>query len=88
MSKVTVELKKKTIQTAYNQIRLMKKMDFQTAEKGDPFYDLVMEIKRCITREKKYTNKESWIEFLQFWPLSIMVPGMILMILFANYFQW
>ena len=87
MKTVNVELKKKTIQSAYNQILMMKKMDFQTAEKGDPFYDLVMEIKRKITKEKKYTNKELWIEFLQFWPLSIMIPGMILTILFANFFQ-
>ena len=88
MKTVNVELKKTTVLEAYNQVKLLSDLDFPNFQKGEPLYDLVMEIKRCITREKKYTNKEAWIEFLQFWPLSIMVPGMLLMILFANYFQW
>ena len=84
---INVDIKKTTIQTALSQLKMLKKLDFQQAQKGDPFYDLVMEIKRDIKRNKM-TDKEAWIEFLQFWPLSIVVPGMLILILCANWFQW
>ena len=77
---VSVELKKKTIQSAYSQIMLLNKLDFQQAQKGDPFYDLVMEIKRNIMKQKKQM-KQGWRELLDFWPLSIVVPSMLILIL-------
>ena len=77
---VNVELKKKTIQSAYSQIMLLNKLDFQQAQKGDPFYDLVMEIKRNIMKQKKQM-KQGWRELLDFWPLSIVVPSMLILIL-------
>ena len=47
------------------------------------YYNLIMEIKRQIIRTKKYTTKEVISEFLDFWPLSIVTPAMILLILFV-----
>ena len=88
MKSIEVNIKKKTIQSAYSQLQMLKKLDFQQMQKGDPFYDLIMEIKRSIKKEKQLTNKEAFIEFLQFWPLSIVVPGMLILILCANWFQW
>tara|TARA_B100000953_G_scaffold212842_1_gene175850 strand:- start:282 stop:401 length:120 start_codon:yes stop_codon:yes gene_type:complete len=36
----------------------------------------------------KKKTKKYIIEFLEFWPLSIVVPGMLILILFANVFGW
>ncbi len=36
----------------------------------------------------KKENKELLKEFLHFWPLSIVVPGMLILILLANVFNW
>ena len=85
---INVDIKKKTIQSAYNQLKLLSDLDFPQAQKGEPFYNLIMEIKRQIKRNQKYTTKEVILEFLDFWPLSIVTPAMILLILFANVFGW
>ena len=88
MKTVNVDIKKTTILSAYNQVKLLSDLDFPNFQKGEPLYNLVMEIKRDIKKQKKMTNKEVIIEFLQFWPLSIVVPAMLILILFANGFQW
>ena len=88
MKTVNVDIKKTTILSAYNQVKLLSDLDFPNFQKGEPLYNLVMEIKRDIKKQKKMTNKEAIIEFLQFWPLSIVVPAMLILILFANVFQW
>tara|TARA_B100001245_G_C22564912_1_gene281673 strand:+ start:186 stop:452 length:267 start_codon:yes stop_codon:yes gene_type:complete len=88
MKTVNVDIKKTTILSAYNQVKLLSDLDFPNFQKGEPLYNLVMEIKRDIKKQKKMTNKEVIIEFLQFWPLSIVVPAMLILILFANVFQW
>jgi|TARA_B100001250_G_C19518002_1_gene664697 hypothetical protein len=88
MKTVNVDIKKTTILSAYNQVKLLSDLDFPNFQKGEPLYNLVMEIKRDIKRNKKMTKKEAIIEFLQFWPLSIVVPAMLILILFANVFQW
>ena len=88
MKTVNVDKKKTTILSAYNQVKLLSDLDFPNFQKGEPLYNLVMEIKRDIKRNKKMTKKEAIIEFLQFWPLSIVVPAMLILILFANVFQW
>ena len=88
MKTVNVDIKKTTILSAYNQVKLLSDLDFPNFQKGEPLYNLVMEIKRDIKRNKKMTKKEAIIEFLQFWPLSIVVPAMLILILFANIFQW
>ena len=88
MKTVNVDIKKTTILSAYKQVKLLSDLDFPNFQKGEPLYNLVMEIKRDIKRNKKMTKKEAIIEFLQFWPLSIVVPAMLILILFANVFQW
>lgn len=88
MKTVNVDIKKTTILSAYNQVKLLSDLDFPNFQKGEPLYNLVMEIKRDIRRNKKMTKKDAIIEFLQFWPLSIVVPAMLILILFANVFQW
>ena len=88
MKTVNVDIKKTNILSAYNQVKLLSDLDFPNFQKGEPLYNLVMEIERDIKKQKKMTNKEVIIEFLQFWPLSIVVPAMLILILFANVFQW
>jgi len=35
-------------------------------------------------KQKEYTlTRKDWIELLEFWPLSIVTPAMILLILFG-----
>ena len=88
MKTVNVDIKKTTILEAYNQVKLLSDLDFPNFQKGEPLYNLIMEIKRQIKRNQKYTTKEVILEFLDFWPLSIVTPAMILLILFANVFGW
>ena len=47
---------------------------------------LLHEIKKDIMKQKKQ-NKQLWRELLDFWPLSIVVPLMLLSILLAPLFQ-
>ena len=42
------------------------------------------EIKRDINKQKKQ-DKLGWKELLEFWPLTIVVPGMLLAILWGSY---
>ncbi len=41
-----------------------------------------------MTKLTKKEKKELLKEFLHFWPLSIVVPGMLILILFGNVFGW
>jgi hypothetical protein len=43
-----------------------------------------MENRRGSLMKKK--TKKLIIEFLEFWPLSIVVPAMLILILFGDYF--
>ena len=47
----------------------------------------MMEIKREVKKESKQ-EKMGWKELLEFWPLSIVIPSMLILILMANIFQW
>jgi len=87
MKTINVELKQKTIQSAYNQVMLLKGLDFQQHQKGEPLHDLVMEIKRSIKKQKKLDKMGSWKDLLEFWPLSIVIPTMLILILTANIWQ-
>ena len=66
--------------SAYNQVKLLTDLDFPNFQKGEPIYELLMEIKRSIKKVKKQ-KKEGWREFLEFWPLSIVIPLMLLTII-------
>jgi len=81
---VSVELKKKTILEAMNIVRVQRDLGFPAYQKGEPLHDLLMEIKRDINKQTK-ANKSFWREWWDFWPLSVVVPFMLLAILFGPY---
>jgi len=85
VSKVEVSIKKKTIKEAYNSIMLLNQIGTTYAQKGEPMYDLVMEIKRDIKKQMRQPKVNVWKELLDFWPLSIVVPGLLLSILWGAY---
>ena len=86
MKTITVTLNKKTIQSAWNDLRLLKVIGAASAGKRSPMSQLLHEIKKDIMKQKKQ-NKQLWRELLDFWPLSIVVPLMLLSILLAPLFQ-
>ena len=87
MSKtINVTIKKKTIQSAWNELKLLKVIGAAYAEKRSPMSELLHEIKREVMKQKKQ-DKQLWRELLDFWPLSIVVPLMLLSIILAPLFQ-
>ena len=86
MSKITVELNKKTIQTAYGELKLLRMIGSAYAQGDSPMTKLLNEIQREVKTQKKQ-DKQLWRELLDFWPLSIVVPLMLLSIIFAPLFQ-
>ena len=86
MNTINITLKKKTIQSAYNEIKLLRMIGAAYAQKRSPMSELLHEIKREVMKQKKQ-DKQIWREFLDFWPLSIVVPIMLLSIIFAPLFQ-
>ena len=86
MSKITVELNKKTLSEVYNQVALLNNMGFPNFQKGEPVHNLMREIKKSIKKQKKEEDL-TWKDFWEFWPLSIVVPIMLLSIIFAPLFQ-
>ena len=85
MSKITVELNKKTLQEVYNQVAMCNDLGFPNFQKGEPIYNLMKEIKRDLKAQKK-AEKLYWKDFLEFWPISIVVPSMLLLILWSATF--
>ena len=86
MSKITVELNKKTLQEVYNQVGMLNDMGFPNFQKGEPINNLMREIKRSIKKQKKQEDF-GWKDFWAFWPLSIVVPLMLLSIILGPLFQ-
>ena len=86
MSKITVELNKKTLQEVYNQVAMLNDMGFPNFQKGEPINNLMREIKRSIKKQKKQEDF-GWKDFWEFWPLSIVVPLMLLSIILGPMFQ-
>ena len=84
-NKVTITVKKKTIKEVYNQVAMLNDMGFPNFQKGEPINDLMREIKRNLKAEKK-AEKLGWKDFLEFWPMSIVVPSMLLLILWSATF--
>ena len=85
MSKtVTITVKKKTLESVYNQVRMCNDLGFPNFSKGEPINNLMREVKRDINKQKKQ-DKLGWKELLEFWPLTIVVPGMLLAILWGSY---
>ena len=85
VDKVTITVKKKTLLEVYNQVRLCNDLGFPNFQKGEPINNLMREIKRNLKAEKK-AEKLGWKDFLEFWPMSIVVPSMLLLILWSATF--
>ena len=85
MKTITVTVNKKTISDVYNQVRMCNDLGFPNFQKGEPINKLMQEIKRDINKQKKLDKVNVWKELLDFWPLSIVVPVMLLSILWSAY---
>ncbi len=86
MKTINVTIKKKTLQEVYNQVAMCNDLDFPNFKKGEPLNNLMREIKRSIKKQKKQEDFD-WKEFFGFWPLSIVVPLMLLSIILGPIFQ-
>ena len=86
MNTVNIEVKKKTLQEVYNQVAMCNDLGFPNFQKGEPINNLMREIKRSIKKQKKEEDF-GWKDFWEFWPLSIVVPIMLLSIILAPLFQ-
>ena len=84
MKTVNVTVKKKTLLEVYNQVRMCNDLGFPNFQKGEPINNLMKEIKRDINKQKKQDKVVLWKELLEFWPMSIVVPGMLLLILWGS----
>ena len=85
MKTITVTVNKKTISDVYNQVRMCNDLGFPNFQKGEPINKLMQEIKRDIKKQRKEDKVVLWKELLEFWPLTIVVPGMLLAILWGSY---
>ena len=85
MKTVTITVNKKTISQVYNQVAMCNDLGFPNFQKGEPINKLMQEIKRDINKQKKLDKVNVWKELLDFWPLSIVVPVMLLSILWGAY---
>ena len=86
MNTINIEVKKKTLQEVYNQVGMLNDMGFPNFQKGEPINNLMREIKRSIKKQKKQEDF-GWKDFWEFWPLSIVVPIMLLSIILGPMFQ-
>ena len=86
MNTINIEVKKKTLQEVYNQVGMLNDMGFPNFQKGEPINNLMKEIKRSIKKQKKQEDF-GWKDFWEFWPLSIVVPLMLLSIILGPLFQ-
>ena len=84
MKTVTITVNKKTLSQVYNQVKMCEDLGFPSFCKGEPINNLMKEVKRDINKQKK-VDKIGWKDFLEFWPMSIVVPGMLLLILWGSY---
>ena len=88
---VTLELKKKTLSQVYNQVKMCEELGFPNFSKGEPINNLMKEIRKQVKKQTRLTKKENYIiikELLEFWPLSIVIPSMLILILMAIILQW
>ena len=83
MKTVNINVKKKTLQEVYNQVGMLNDMGFPNFQKGEPINVLMREVKKDLKAQKK-AEKIGWKDFLEFWPMSIVVPGMLLLILLGS----
>ncbi len=85
MTKITIEVNKKTISEVYNQVAMCNDLGFPNFQKGEPINNLMREIRKSIKKQKKQEDF-GWKDFWEFWPLSIVVPIMLLSIILGPMF--
>jgi len=83
---INITVNKKTISEVYNQVAMCNDLGFPNFQKGEPINNLMREIKRSIKKQKKQEDF-GWKDFFEFWPLSIVVPIMLLSIILGPLFQ-
>ena len=86
MKTVNITVNKKTLQEVYNQVAMCNDLGFPNFQKGEPINNLMREIRKDIKMQKKQEDF-GWKDFWEFWPLSIVVPIMLLSIILAPLFQ-
>ena len=86
MNTVNIEVKKKTLQEVYNQVAMCNDLGFPNFQKGEPINNLMKEIRISIKKQKKQEDF-GWKDFWEFWPLSIVVPIMLISIILGPLFQ-
>ena len=57
MKTVTITLRKKTIQTAYNELKLLGIIGAAYAQKNSPMQTLLLEIKRAVKKKRTFWQK-------------------------------
>ena len=82
---ITIEVNKKTVSEVYNQVALCNDLGFPNFQKGEPINKLMVEVKRDIKKQVK-AKKTFWREWWDFWPLSIVSPILLILILLGPYF--
>ena len=60
MKTVNINVNKETLKQVYNQVGMLNDMGFPNFQKGEPIYNLMREIKRDLTVQKKM----SWLSKL------------------------
>jgi len=57
MKTITITLKKKTIQSAYDELKLLKMIGAAYAQNRSPMHDLLFEIKRAVKKKRTFWQK-------------------------------
>ena len=57
MKTITITLRKKTIQSAYNELKLLRMIGAAYAEKRSPMSELLLEIKRAVKKKRTFWQK-------------------------------
>ena len=57
MKTITITLRKKTIQTAYNELKLLRMIGAAYAQNRSPMHELLYEIKRAVKQKRTFWQK-------------------------------
>ena len=84
---ITLTLKKRTISQVYNQVKMCEELGFPNFSKGEPINNLMSEIRKQVKKQTRLTKKQNNVsiikELLDFWPFSIVIPSMLILIFYG-----
>ena len=84
---ITLTLKKRTISQVYNQVKMCEDLGFPNFSKGEPINNLMSEIRKQVKKQTHLTKKQNNVsiikELLDFWPFSIVIPSMLILIFYG-----